>query len=45
MGNDFNLAIALLAYLYRIAQIPYTIVHFDFVVEELFERGNIEDLV
>ena len=45
MGNNFNLAITLLANLYRIAEIANAIVDLDLVVEEFFKGGDIEDLV
>lgn len=45
MGNNFNLAITLLANLYRIAEIANAIVDFDLVVKEFFKGGDIEDLV
>lgn len=45
MRNHFNLSIALLAYLYGVPQIPSSIINLDFIMEELFEGGNIEDLV
>lgn len=45
MGNNLNLAIALLANLHRIAEIANAIVDFDLVVQELFKGGDIEDLV
>lgn len=45
VGDNFNFAVALLADLYRIAQIPGAVIDFDLVVQELFERGDVEDLV
>ena len=45
MRNDFNLAVALLADLYCIAQVSYTVFHLNFVMEELLEGGNIKDFV
>lgn len=45
MGNNLNLAIALLANLHRIAEIANAVVDFDLVVQELFKSGDIEDLV
>lgn len=45
MGNNLNLAIALLANLHRIAEIANAVVDFDLVVQEFFKGGDIEDLV
>lgn len=45
MCNDLNLPLTLLANLNRIAQVTHTVVDLDFVVEELLEGGNVEDLV
>lgn len=45
MGNNLNLAIALLAYLHRIAEIANAVVDFNLVVQKLFKGGDIEDLV
>lgn len=45
MGDNLNLAIALLANLHRIAEISNAVVDFDLVVQKLFKGGDIEDLV
>lgn len=45
MGDNLNLAIALLANLHRIAEISNAVVDFDLVVQKLFKSGDIEDLV
>ena len=45
MRNDLNFAITLLAYFYGITKVSYSIVHFNFVMEELFKGRHIEDLV
>ena len=43
--NDLNLPFTLLADLNRVAQITYPVVDLDLVVQELFESGNVKDLV
>ena len=43
--DNLDLSLALLANLYRVAQITNTIVNLDFVVQELFEGGNVKDLI
>ena len=45
MCNDLDLPLALLANLYRIAQVTYTVVDLDLVMKELLESGNVENLV
>ena len=45
MRNNLNFPISLLADLNCIAQISHTVVDFNLVVEELFESGDIKDLV
>lgn len=45
MGNNLNLAVALLANLHDVAEIANTVVDFDLVVQEFFKGGDIEDLV
>ena len=45
MCDNLNLSLALLANLYCVVQITNTIVNLDFVVQELFEGGNVEDLI
>lgn len=45
MCNHLNLPISNLADLNDIAQVPHSVVDFDLVVKELFEGGDIEDLV
>ena len=45
MRNNLDLPISLLANLHRIAEVPDTIVDLDLIVQELFESGDIEDLV
>ena len=45
MGNNFNLAIALLRYGDDVAEITSTTFPLDTVVEELLKVGNVEDLV
>lgn len=45
MCNDLDLPLALLANLYCVAQVTHAIVDLDLVVEELLERGNVENLV
>lgn len=43
--DDLNLAVALLADYHRVAQVPDPILDFDLVVQELFKRGDVENLV
>ena len=43
--DNLDFSFALLANLYRVAQITNTIVNLDFVVQELFEGGNVKDLI
>ena len=45
MGNDLNLPFTLLANLDGVAQVSYSVVDLDLVVEELLEGGNVENLV
>ena len=45
MCNDLNLSVALLAYLYGIPQIANAIIDLYFIVQELLEGRDIEDLV
>ena len=45
MRNDFYLRIALLRNLYNVAKVANASIDLDFVVEELFEGGDVEDLV
>lgn len=45
MRHDADLSIALLAYLYGVAEVASAAVDLDAVVEELFERGDVEYLV
>lgn len=45
MRNDLNLALPLLRNLHGFAEVSDTAINFDFVPEELLERGDIEDLV
>ena len=45
MCNDLDLPLALLANLYRIAQVTHTVVDLDLVMKELLESGNVENLV
>ena len=45
MRNDLDLAIALLADLDRIPQIAHPVIDLDLIVQELFESGDVEDLV
>ena len=43
--NDFDLPFTLLAYLNRVAQIPYAVVDLDLVVQEFLKGRNVKDLV
>jgi len=43
--DHLNLPISNLADLNNIAQVPHSVINLDLVVEELFEGGDIEDLV
>ena len=45
MRNHFDLAIPLLTDLHRIPQIPHPAIHLDFIVQELFKCGDVEDFV
>lgn len=45
VGDDLNLAITDLADVDIIAQVAGTALNLDPVVQELFERGQVEDLV
>lgn len=45
MRNHLNLPVSNLADLNSIAQISHPVVDFDLVMKELFEGGDIEDLV
>ena len=45
MGNDLDLSLALLADLHGIAQVSHPSVDLDLVVEKLFERRDVEDLI
>lgn len=45
MRNNLDLPLALLAYLHNIAEVPDAAIDLDLVVEELFEGGDVEDLV
>lgn len=45
MRDNFDLAVALLADLHGIAQIPHPVIDFDLVVQEFLKRGDVEDLV
>jgi hypothetical protein len=43
--DNLNLSITLLADCYDIAQVSSSAVHLDAIVKELFELGEVEDLV
>ena len=43
--DDLDLSLALLANLYRVAQITHAVVDLDLFMEEFLESGNVEDLV
>jgi len=45
MGNNNNLSITLLGDLDRVTQVTNAVVDFDLVMQELLERGYVEDLV
>lgn len=45
MGNNLDFPLALLANHHRITQVPHTIIDFDLIVQELFKRPYIENLV
>ena len=45
MRNNLDFPISLLADLHNIAQISDSIVDLDFIVEKLFERRDIENLI
>ena len=45
MGNHLNLALALLADLHRVTQIPNAAIDLDFVMEEFFESRDVEDFI
>ena len=43
--NHLDLALALLAYLHNVAEVPNATIDLDLVVEELLEGGDVEDLI
>lgn len=45
MRDHLDLPLALLAYLHDVAKVSDTAIDLDLVVEELFEGGDVEDLV
>ena len=45
MRDNLNFPISRLTNLYHVAQIPYSIIHLDLVVQKLLEGGDIEDFV